>query len=604
MLQRLRIVSKLLIGFGALLTIIAALAISSGVGGWKSNGALEALAAIKNDEVVDLRIAKRFEEARVQMWMALATGDATHWGNADIAMQIAQNTLEQLHSATEPPERLAKIQHWSELIAKYNDLEAKLQTLKGRNEAMGTVNGKQFASVATLLGADIANAGEQLAREYESSANAVQSQASRLSLWLAKFAVGVGAVGLVLGVGLTYLITRSVQQPISNLTTAMSALAGGELEVGIPGVNEKNEIGSIARSVDVFKTNAIEKRRVEAEAAAHRAEAERQRVAVADELRTAAEAQAEAMRRIGEGLKTLAAGNLTVRLGPGFGQQHAQIVQDFNEAIEKLAGTMRAVVSGASAIDAGTQEIKKSSDEISRRSEQQAARLEETAAGLGEVTATVRKSADNARHAREIVATADSDAKKGAAVVRDAVASMEAISKSSQQVAQIIGVIDEIAFQTSLLALNAGVEAARAGDAGKGFAVVASEVRGLAQRSADAAKEIKQLISNSTAQVQAGVKLVDDTGATLERILAEVTEINGLVANIASATQEQAASLEHVNSAINQMDRTTQENAGMVAETATASQALSEQTTQLAELIEQFQVGELKATPRERAWAA
>ncbi len=163
--------------------------------------------------------------------------------------------------------------------------------------------------------------------------------------------------------------------------------------------------------------------------------------------------------------------------------------------------------------------------------------------------------------------------------------------KSAHQISQIIGVIDEIAFQTNLLALNAGVEAARAGDAGRGFAVVASEVRALAQRSAEAAKEIKELISASTSQVSQGVELVTETGKSLDRILTQVTDINAVVTEIAAGAREQATGLEEVNTAINQMDQVTQQNAAMVEETTAASHALSQETAQLADLVSQFRVG-------------
>ena len=203
----------------------------------------------------------------------------------------------------------------------------------------------------------------------------------------------------------------------------------------------------------------------------------------------------------------------------------------------------------------------------------------------------MRKSAEGATHARQVVAAADEDAKNSAVVVRQAVGAMDAIAKSAGQINQIIGVIDEIAFQTNLLALNAGVEAARAGDAGRGFAVVASEVRALAQRSAEAAKEIKGLISASTTQVDHGVKLVAATGQSLERIIAQVTEINGVVSEIALGAQEQATGLAQVNTAINQMDQVTQQNATMVQQSNAASRSLSQETEQLADLIGQFQIG-------------
>jgi methyl-accepting chemotaxis protein len=296
------------------------------------------------------------------------------------------------------------------------------------------------------------------------------------------------------------------------------------------------------------------------------------------------------MQRLGEGLKNLAAGDLQVCLDDTFSAQFAQIKNDFNETVDKLKETMQAVVSSATTIQSGTLEIAAASDDLSRRTEQQAASLEETAAALNQITATVRNSAEGAKHAREVVANADGDAKQGAIVVRQAVEAMDAIAKSSGQIGQIIGAIDEIAFQTNLLALNAGVEAARAGDAGKGFAVVASEVRALAQRASTAAKEIKGLVSNSTSHVDAGVKLVAETGKSLERIISQVSEINTVVANIAAGAQEQASSLQEVNTAITHMDETTQKNAAMVEETTAASHSLSQETHQLSTLIGQFKI--------------
>jgi methyl-accepting chemotaxis protein len=252
---------------------------------------------------------------------------------------------------------------------------------------------------------------------------------------------------------------------------------------------------------------------------------------------------------------------------------------------------MLGVHTNTQAIRSGTKEISTAADDLSRRTEQQAASLEETAAALGEITNTVRKTAAGATHARQAVSTAKSDAEKGGEVVRQAVNAMSGIEKSSQQIGQIIGVIDEIAFQTNLLALNAGVEAARAGDAGRGFAVVASEVRALAQRSADAAKEIKSLISTSTAQVEDGVELVGETGKALERIFSQIAEIDTIVSEIATSAQDQATGLQEVNTAVTQMDQVTQQNAAMVEESTAASHTLSQETEELTRLIGRFQIG-------------
>ena len=295
---------------------------------------------------------------------------------------------------------------------------------------------------------------------------------------------------------------------------------------------------------------------------------------------------------IGVGLARLAAKDLTYRMSSDLPEAYRKLQTDFNEAIGQLEEAMQSVTGSTNAIHSGTEEISTAADDLSRRTEQQAASLEETAAALEEITTTVKKSAEGASHARQVVAAADEDARKSALVVRQAVEAMDAIAKSAQQISQIIGVIDEIAFQTNLLALNAGVEAARAGDAGRGFAVVASEVRALAQRSAEAAKEIKGLITASTRQVEQGVKLVGETGKSLERIMGQVTEINEVVGEIAAGAKEQATGLGEVNTAVNQMDQMTQQNAAMVEESTAATHSLSQEIAQLSDLIGQFQVGQ------------
>ena len=297
------------------------------------------------------------------------------------------------------------------------------------------------------------------------------------------------------------------------------------------------------------------------------------------------------LTEIGAGLARLAASDLEHRIDKAFMPAFENLRTDFNAAHDNLRATLVQVAGGTGAIHSGTQEISSASDDLAKRTEQQAASLEETAAALDEITATVKKSAEGANHARQVVAAADEDAKKSAVVVRQAVEAMDAIAQSAHKIGQIIGVIDEIAFQTNLLALNAGVEAARAGDAGRGFAVVASEVRALAQRSADAAKEIKGLISSSSTQVDHGVRLVGETGKSLERIMLQVSEINQVVAEIAAGAKEQSIGLEEVNTAINQMDKVTQQNAAMVEETRAASHSLTNETEQLSQLIGQFKIG-------------
>ena len=294
---------------------------------------------------------------------------------------------------------------------------------------------------------------------------------------------------------------------------------------------------------------------------------------------------------LGAGLKRMAASDLEQPIKRTFAPALERSRLDFNTAQEMLRSTMLGITEGVNLVATGGQEITKAADDLSSRTEQQAASLEETAAALDQVTATVKKTTDGAKQARSVVSEARSDAETSGDIVRQTVEAMSRIEKSSQEISQIIGVIDEIAFQTNLLALNAGVEAARAGEAGRGFAVVASEVRALAQRSAEAAKEIKGLITTSNTEVGHGVKLVAETGKSLARIIGKVTEINSVVADIAAGAEEQSTALQQVNTAVNQMDHTTQQNAAMAEEATAAARSMMRETEKLSAMVGEFRLG-------------
>ena len=401
---------------------------------------------------------------------------------------------------------------------------------------------------------------------------------------------GLLVLGAVLA-GLYFAVRFFVQKPLAGLVSDVATLSDGVYTQPVSGQQRSDETGSVAKALEGFRHQLADTKRLEAEATNQRqlTEAERNR---SEAERTEASAlQRDIVARLGDGLAQLSSGNLTFRLSGDFPGEYGKLKTDFNSAIASLEETIQTVNTSVGNIGGGTSEISKGAADLSHRTEQQAASLEETAAALDELTSQVNSSAENARVAAKSVDTASNDASKSGEVVQKAIDAMRGIESSSHEISNIIGVIDDIAFQTNLLALNAGVEAARAGEAGKGFAVVAQEVRELAQRSANAAKEIKTLINTSEVQVREGVDLVGKAGGALENIAEQVIQINGLIRQISSSASEQAVGLKEINSAVNQMDQVTQQNAAMVEETTAASMALNDEAQTLKALVARFRAG-------------
>lgn len=369
---------------------------------------------------------------------------------------------------------------------------------------------------------------------------------------------------------LAWLYIRTVTGSLNNLGRQMAIISEGDFNLKVAATKRNDEIGDIGRTLVDFQSK-LELAAVQ--------EKERQN----DQVE-----QQRVLEVLRNGLIGLAEGDLSKSIDEQLGAQYDSLRTDFNDALHKLSETITSVIRAAGSIQQGANEISQASDDLSNRTENQAATLEQTAAALDQLTASVKSAADGAKSVENIVTEAQGEAEQSGKIVGDAIAAMNEIEKSSEHISQIIGVIDDIAFQTNLLALNAGVEAARAGEAGKGFAVVASEVRALAQRSSEAAKEIKSLISGSAKQVERGVDLVGGAGTALGNIVQRVNHISELIRSIATGSAEQAIGLGEINVGVNQLDQVTQQNAAMVEEATAASHVLKSDASRLQDLVGQF----------------
>ncbi|WP_246103150.1 methyl-accepting chemotaxis protein [Rhizobium straminoryzae] len=425
----------------------------------------------------------------------------------------------------------------------------------------------------------------------ETSLLAVRKTAAIEAGELARTTATMGGIGMIAisGFGLL-MLNGALVRPLTRINASMLTLARGQNDITIPGRGRKDEIGEMAEAVETFRQTAVNKLESDRQAAEARTTSEADRARNAEMTRQRASEMEQATQGLAEGLRQLSDGNLAFQLATPFASDFEGLRRDFNAAVARLGDTLSQVAVSAGAIDSGSREMSDSANDLSRRTEQQAASLEETAAALDQITANVSSSSKRTEEARSVAIEANRSAHQSGQVVANAVDAMQRIEQSSNQISNIIGVIDEIAFQTNLLALNAGVEAARAGEAGKGFAVVAQEVRELAQRSAQAAKEIKDLIRTSATEVDNGVRLVTETGTALKVIEGHVVAINTQLDAIATSAREQSVGLSEVNTAVNQMDQVTQQNAAMVEEATAASSHLAGEADKLRVLIASFQL--------------
>jgi len=395
-------------------------------------------------------------------------------------------------------------------------------------------------------------------------ANVAQNSARQeTAITTAIIALVIGGIALIgIAIILAVALSRSIARPVSSLTQAMGELTRGNNDIAVPDTDRQDELGDMARAVLVFRDAAVAK-------------------IVADGERQ------EAIGKIGESLNRLSHADLTVRLN-GVPEAFQGLAIDFNNAMTKLSGAMSTVRSSVERIKLNSNEILQAASDLAVRSEHQAASLQKSATTMDEITGLVRDGASVATSANGEVSEARSEAEQGGEIVDKAIFAMNSIDQGSKEIVDIIAVIDGIAFQTNLLALNAGVEAARAGESGKGFAVVANEVRALAQRAADAAHDVKSRILTSAEHVKTGVKMVDETGRALNRIIERVSGVSTSIASMAASSGHQFTSVSEVNGAIRQMDSVTQQNAAMVEETTAAASMLAREAEELAGVFATF----------------
>jgi methyl-accepting chemotaxis protein len=371
-----------------------------------------------------------------------------------------------------------------------------------------------------------------------------------------------------------FALRSILSRPLKAVGDSINVIADGDYTQAVPLLDRRDEMGAIARNVDNLKTLLTAAQAVE------------------EERQAAQETQKQVVERLNQALQHMSDGDLTQSIKTPFKGEYESLRTNYNATISTLVNIMNAVVESTTRIRASAEEISQSSSDLSQRTESQAATLEETAAAMEQLTVSVQSAADGAKEVEGIVVEAQNGAKQSGQVVTDAVNAMSQIESSSNKISQIISVIDDISFQTNLLALNAGVEAARAGEAGRGFAVVASEVRALAQRSSDAAQEIKLLISESSQHVAKGVDLVGKAGHELESIIERVGTISSHVAEIAQGANEQSTTLLEINTGVSQLDHVTQHNAAMVEESTAASQILRNDASELANQVSVFKTSE------------
>jgi methyl-accepting chemotaxis protein len=492
------------------------------------------------------------DRAEKNLLLASTTEDRDHYkGRIEADIALVNGNLEKARP-------LVRTDKGKDLLAKFDE------SWKGYQEVAGQVislaekdhleEKRASLDLSVGLGRQRGDAAESVLAEMVADKESTAEKAAQItgetyqSSRIMMLILVVG--GIVCGLGLGFFIARSISKPLAELAETAKHISLGDVSQSVD-YRSGDEVGSLA---DSFR------------------------------------ALVDYIREVSELLEQIAEGDLTVAVRERSAKD--KLMQSLASMVEKLNSTLRDVSDSATNASSSSQQLAAASEAIASGAQEQAASLEETSASLEEITATVRQNADNAQQASQLAVSSKDSAVQGQEVVAQAITAMSEINAASAKIADIISTIDEIAFQTNLLAVNAAVEAARAGDEGRGFAVVASEVRSLAQRSAVAAKEIKVLIQDSLRKVDAGSVLVNRSGETLQGIVGSVKRVTDIVSEMAAAASEQSVGIEQVNTAMTQMDHVTQANSAQTEELSATAEALSEQAANLLELVSTFNLGD------------
>jgi len=552
---------------------------------------------------------------------------------ADLKKRAAE-FLTLLEASSLPPSAKADLRQ--KLDAYQRDFMAWMET------ANEVANAQRETSAAYAAIEPITEQIQKTVKELNANASAANQQ-SRADTAL-QMQAAIVLIALLVS-GFAWWIGRSIARPVTAITGVMGQLAQGNLEVAVPGSNRNDELGAMAKAVLVFRDSAIERNRLESQARDQKLHAEAMREAATTKLmnefdaavggivkaaqagdfsqRVTLEGKEGVIRNLAHALNSmcgnlgkafddvvrmfsaLSKGDLAARITADYQGAFATLKDNANATAQQLSATVNEIKRAAREVSSASAEISTSTSELSQRTEEQAASLERTSAAMEEISSIVRNNAENAQQASERANRTRDAADHGGQVVTSAVEAMSRIDAASQRMADIISVIDEIARQTNLLALNAAVEAARAGEAGRGFAVVATEVRSLAQRSSQAAKDINELITNSTGQVRDGVELVNRAGAALNEIVESIKGVADIVSEIASASAEQTTGLNQIKEALTEMDQATQQNSALVEENAATAKMLADQSAAMREQMSFFQTDDRpEATPLKSARSA